>query len=166
MLVDPELTSIEIIGIAIRAENDAFDLYQGLAMRVRNPLVKEQFEALAREEKSHERWLREYYGKATGSAEPPAVPDVRIKMFGPTPREDMPLVEILAIGIEKEKLSEQVYAEAERRSTDASGRRMLAELVEFERSHARKLQAMREKVRRDPAWLEDSSGRDVNLEGP
>ena len=78
----------------------------------------------------------------------------------------MTLLQVLDVAIEKEHAAETVYAEAQRRSDDPSGRRLLGELVEFERGHARKLQVMRQEIARNPAWQEDAAGRAIQLEGP
>ncbi len=166
MTIDPELTALEIVGVAIRAERDAHDLYAGLARRVRNPELVKELEELAAQELDHERWLAEYYAEATGDSEPPPVPEVRIKMFGPSIEEGLSVPQLLEIAIEKEELAERVYAEAARRAQDASGRRLLERLVEFERSHARRLRHQLEAARRDPSWLEDADGRTIQLEGP
>ncbi len=165
-MIDAELSALEIVGIAIRAERDAFDLYDSLAKRVSNPKLVNEFEELARQEKEHEQWLTEYYREATGLEEAPAVPEVRIRIFGPDVHDGMSVIQVLEVAVEKEHAAEHVYAEAARRARDASGRRLLEKLVDFERGHARKLQAQLDRARRDPAWLEDAGGRTIQLEGP
>jgi len=165
-MIDPGLTALEIVGIAIRAERDAYDLYSGMARQLRNPELVAELERLAGQEQEHERWLTDYYLQATGEQEPPPVPDVRITMFGPEIHEGMTLLEVIDVAIEKEKAAESVYAEAARRSDDPSGARLLHELVEFEKSHARRLETLRDRIRRNPAWLEDEGGRTIQLEGP
>ncbi len=165
-MIDQQLSALEIIGVAIRAERDAFDLYSSLAKRVANAELVKEFEGLARQEQQHEEWLTEYYTEATGLEEAPPVPDVRIKIFGPDVNDGMSVVQVLEIAVEKEHVAERVYAEAARRAKDASGRRLLERLVEFEKSHARRIQDQLDHARRDPAWLEDSGGRTIQLEGP
>lgn len=165
-MIDQELSALEIVGIAIRAERDAYDLYDSLAKRVSNPKLVKEFESLAEQEKEHERWLTEYYREATGLEEAPPVPDVKIKIFGPDVHDGMSVVQVLEVAVEKEHVAERVYAEAARRARDASGRRLLERLVEFERGHARRLQEQLDHARRDPSWLEDAGGRTIQLEGP
>ncbi len=165
-MIDPELTALEIVGIAIRAERDAHDLYSGMARQVRRPELVAELERLAEQEQEHERWLTDYYLQATGETEPPPVPDVRITLFGPEIHEGMTLLELIGVAIQKENAAEAVYAEAARRSGDPSGKRLLGELVEFERSHARRLEVLQDRIRRNPAWLEDEGGRTIQLEGP
>jgi len=165
-MIDANLTALEIVGVAIRAERDAFDLYSAMADQVQKPELKTELTNLADQEKEHEKWLTEYYAEATGEKSPPPVPDVRIKMFGPEVHDGMGLLEVLDLAVEKEYLAEKVYAEAGRRSKDPSGKRLLDELVQFERSHARRLEHMRDDARRNPAWLEDENGRTIQLQGP
>ncbi len=165
-MIDRQLSALEIVGIAIRAERDAFDLYSSLAKRVANTKLVEEFEELARQEQQHEKWLTEYYTEATGLEEAPPVPDVQIKIFGPDVHDGMSVVQVLEVAVEKEHVAERVYAEAARRAEDASGRRLLERLVEFERGHARRIQDQLDHAQRDPAWLEDAGGRTIQLEGP
>lgn len=165
-MIDRQLSALEIVGIAIRAERDAFDLYSSLATRVSNTKLVEEFEELARQEQQHEEWLTLYYTEATGLEEAPPVPDIQIKIFGPDVHDEMSVVQVLEVAVEKEHVAERVYAEAARRAEDASGRRLLERLVEFERGHARRIQEQLDHARRDPAWLEDSGGRTIQLEGP
>jgi rubrerythrin len=165
-MIDEKLTALEIIGIAIRAEQDAYTLYSAMAGQVSRAELKAELERLAGQEQEHERWLTDYYRQATGEDSPPPVPDVQITLFGPEVHDGMTLLEVLDVAIEKERAAEKVYAEALRRSDDPSGKRLLGELVEFERGHARKLQVMRDEISRNPAWLEDAAGRTLQLEGP
>ena len=165
-MIDPSLTALEIIGVAIRAERDAFDLYSAMASQVTKPELKDEFAGLADQERQHERWLQEYYSAATGDDAPPPTPTVRIKIFGPDVHDGMNLLEVLDLAITKEHLAETAYSTAGERATDASGKRLLGELVQFERSHARRLEKLRDDARRDPAWLEDAGGRTIQLEGP
>ena len=165
-MIDEKLTALEIIGIAIRAEQDAYELYSAMGAQVSHPELKSELERLAGQEQEHERWLTEYYQQATGESSPPPVPDVQITMFGPDVHDGMTLLEVLDVAIEKERAAENVYAEARRRADDPSGKRLLAELVEFERGHARKLEVMRQEIARNPAWQEDAAGRTIQLEGP
>ncbi len=165
-MIDPGLTALEIVGIAIRAEQDAFALYSGMARQVEKPELVAELERLAEQEKEHERWLTDYYRQATGDQDPPPVPDVQIAMFGPDIHEGMSLLEVIGVAIARENAAENVYAEAARRSDDPSGKRLLGELVEFEKSHARRLETLRDRIRRNPAWLEDEGGRTIQLEGP
>lgn len=165
-MIDEKLTALEIVGVAIRAEQDAHDLYESLSRRVANEELIKEFQELAGQEREHESWLTDYYREMTGESEAPPVPETRIKMFGPDVGDDMSVIEVLELAITKEHLAEEVYAEASRRSKDSSGRRLLQKLVEFERSHARRLQHQLAEARRNPAWLEDSGGRTVQLEGP
>lgn len=165
-MIDEKLTALEIVGIAIRAEQDAHQLYSSMAGQVSKAELKSELERLAVEEKKHEQWLTEYYRQATGEETPPPVPDVQITMFGPEVHDGMSLLQVLDVAIEKENAAEAVYAEARRRSDDPSGKRLLGELVEFERGHARKLKVFRDEIARNPAWQEDAAGRTIRLEGP
>ena len=56
-----ELTAVEALGVAIRAETDASELYAELATRVPNPFLQQKILLLSKEELQHKRILEEAY---------------------------------------------------------------------------------------------------------
>lgn len=69
--MDKDLTSIEVIGLAVRSEEDASKFYAHISKLIANPIIKEKYENLAKEEVSHSQILTELYKKMMGSDERP-----------------------------------------------------------------------------------------------
>src|SRR3990172_8064385 len=70
-MIETDLTSIEVIGLAIAQEVEAYKRYQLMALQVKNPLVREKFHSLAREEKAHREMLYNLLKRYTGEDKPP-----------------------------------------------------------------------------------------------
>ena len=64
MDIAPDLTSLEIIGIAIKAEVEAGQIYDRLASRIRNRALREKLLFLRDEEEKHKAILEEMYARS------------------------------------------------------------------------------------------------------
>ncbi|MBM3327938.1 MAG: hypothetical protein FJY67_00505 [Calditrichaeota bacterium] len=160
---DPELTGVEVIGLAVAQEIQARKLYRLLALKVQNPLAKGKFLALAREEESHREMLYRLLAASTGEAKP-RLPKKALRSYAPIP-VNLPLPEILLYAIEKERQAAKFYRDAAGRSSDPSGQRLLYYLAQFEEGHERTLRAEYEAVAEFPGWFE-FNGADILLVGP
>lgn len=154
MGIDPNLTSLEIMGIAIRSEVAAYDIYDRLAKRVRNRALKEKFLFLKDEEEKHRTILEEIYAKRFPEVElvlPPRslLPKVDIALS-----ESAPVPELLEIAMEWEKLSEEFYADFARRAEDAKGRAVLQHLSKMESSHYYLLKTERDLISQFPDYYD------------
>ena len=154
MGIDPNLTSLEIMGIAIRSEVAAYDIYDRLAKRVRNRALKEKFLFLKGEEEKHKTILEEIYAKRFPEVElvlPPRslLPKVDIALS-----ESAPVPELLEIAMEWEKLSEEFYADFARRAEDAKGRAVLQHLSKMESSHYHLLKTERDFISQFPDYYD------------
>lgn len=162
-MIDDKLTSVEIIGLAIAQEVIAYKRYQLFALRVKNPLVKEKFHSLAREEKSHREMLYKMLQHYTGEEKPPL--SRKAPRLNKEVEVNRPLHEILQDAIEKERDAQKFYAEAARRATDPTGKRLLEYLATFEEGHERVLQVEYDSIAKYPQWF-DMEGPDIMLVGP
>ena len=157
-----DLTAIEVVGIAIGKEKLAQELYKRMAGDIRNPLVKEKFLSLSREEHKHEEILTKIYEKMTG--------DVKLRSASfeirpsDLPKPDAALDELFVFAIEREREAQKMYTEAAQISTDESGRRTFQYLANFERGHEILLLAEFEDYKRDKNWYADMP--DIQLVGP
>ena len=73
-MVDPRLTTLEAVALAVRSEIESTDLYEKLAQRVKNPEVKEILEDLAADEEKHRQGLMNLYQRMLDAG--PSVGDV------------------------------------------------------------------------------------------
>ncbi len=159
------LTILEILATAIRAEIESYKLYNKIASKVANPVVKEKFSALAREEKSHRNILEELYrkkGKRTKLLVPKKSPkqthfDIDI--------DKSSYEDILKMAIRKEKEARSFYLEAFKKATDRSGKFILQYLADFERNHQKALEQELKALTDYPMWW-DYEGPGIQYIGP
>ena len=168
MSIEKNLTAIEIVGVAARAEIDAHQFYMEMAKRIKNRIVKERMLTLAAEEQRHERILKNLLKQWTGEDNPP-IPEKGPFQLGELINDDMSHEKVLETAIELERAAAKRYIEASRVAQDDSGRRQLEYLSEFERTHERILVSELEALKKDKDWFEEEtfpgSDRPVHL-GP
>lgn len=157
-----DLTSVEVVGVAIGKERQAQELYKRMATDIKNPLVREKFLSLSREEKMHEEILTKIYMKMTGEAKVSAT-ILKVKKID-LPKPDASLEDIFIFAIEREREAQHMYTEAARISTDESGRRTFQYLADFERGHEILLQMEFENYKKDKNWYAECP--DIMLVGP
>jgi rubrerythrin len=162
-MLEHELTSIEVLGLAISQEVEANKRYQLMASQVSNPLVKEKFKSLAREERAHREMLYTLLQRYTGEAKPPLPKKAPRANKGFEP--NVPVAEALKLAIQKEREATNFYKNAAKNSSDPTGKRLLLYLALFEEGHERSLQIELDAVAKYPQWFEND-GADIQLVGP
>lgn len=152
-----ELTTVEILGLAIRSEEEAAKFYGDLAKRIKNDLAKAKYEALAREESSHRQLLVNLYRRMTGEKMPPEITGEPVTAEGGGAHiETEDLERLLQLAIEREQRAGDFYRETSSRMKDANGRRLLQYLADIERGHEVMLASELEAYRRDKNWYADN----------
>lgn len=166
MSVKEELTLLEIIGLAIRSEEDAAEFYGGISKIIKNDLVRAKYEGLAREEVGHRHMLVELYKKMSGEAEgPPRVPGhPSTAEGGKPPFVADALEELLRHAIDREVEANDFYRKVAARAVDQGGQRTLEYLADIERGHELMLRAELGAYLRDRDWYAEKP--DVQLVGP
>jgi len=147
-----QLTPLEALGIAIKAEIEAAETYERLANLVKNRALKEKAHFLQGEELKHRALLEEAYARQ--------FPDVELVLPGQSlvPRVDAALEgevsvpELLALAMQAEQASERFYADLARRSRSESARAMFQHLSRMEGSHFHLLQVEHDLVTRFPDY--------------
>jgi len=153
---DRNLSAVEIVGVAARAEIDAYQFYMEMSKRIKNRLVKERILNLAAEERRHERILKNMLRKWTGEEEPP-IPKDPLFPIDEAISDAMTHEQVLEKAIGLERQAARRYIEAARTAQDESGRRQLEYLAEFERTHERILVSELEALRKDEGWFEEDT---------
>ena len=153
-----ELTAIEALGVAIRAEIDASEVYAELATRVPNPFLQQKIMLLAKEELQHKRILEEAY-KTKFPEVPLVLPGSQLpkEISCRADRDQLSASEILSCAIEEERRARQFYLEAAQQATDLTGQRMFNYLADWEFSHEMALTAERDMLLRYPRYFEQAS---------
>lgn len=162
-MIEPGLTAVEVLGLAIAQEVAAHKRYKLFSQRVKNPLVKEKFISLANEEKAHREMLYKMLQQYSGEEKPP------LPQKAPRLDEDAelekPLHEIIELAIKKEQEAQQFYKEAAEITNEPTGKHLLLYLAKFEEGHERTLQEELSAVAKYPRWF-DMEGPDIMLVGP
>jgi len=134
-MIDPNLTMLEIYGIAIKSEIDAAAAYGGIGKRVKNQDLKKKLLFLKNEEVKHRKLL------TTRSRE--QFPDVKLMLpkQGLAPKLNIALennaviAKLFELAMAAEKTSEEFYAETAQRAEDQTGKNLLFYLSGMERGH-------------------------------
>ncbi|MDH4135306.1 MAG: ferritin family protein [Anaerolineae bacterium] len=147
-----QLTPLEALGIAIKAEIEAAETYERLANLVKNRALKEKAHFLQGEELKHRALLEEAYARQ--------FPDVELALSGQSlvPRVEAALEgevsvpELLALAMQAEQASERFYADLARRSQSESARVMFQHLSRMEGSHFHLLRVEHDLATRFPDY--------------
>jgi rubrerythrin len=157
-MVLEHLAALEAFGIAIRAEIDASAIYNEIAARVSNPILRQRIDLLAGEESQHRHILEQAYQERF-----PEIPLELPHSWLPNPiscqalREMTPLKDILWCAIEEERRWHEFYLKSAEQTTDPGSKMMYRYLADSEFSHKTALNAEYEMVARYPRY----SGQDI-----
>ena len=160
MVNNVQLTPLEALGMAIKAEIEAAETYEQLANLVKNRALKEKAHFLRGEELEHRTLLEEAYARQ--------FPDVELVLPAQSlvPRvEAAPVLseaeglegkvsvpELLTLAMQAEQASERFYADLARRSQSESARAMFQHLSRMENSHFHLLQVEHDLVTQFPDY--------------
>lgn len=167
--MDQHLTAIEILGFAIRSEEEAARFYGHIAKMIQNELVREKYRRLAREEMEHRETLVALYQKLTGIYETPSrIPGLpQTAEGGPVPETFADSIEaLLRLGVERERKARAFYQEAASKATDLSGAKVLRYLADVEHGHELMLQRELEAFLRDSQWYTEKAWPEMVHLGP
>ena len=155
-MISNEVTSLEVLGIAIRSEIDAQEIYREMAQRVTNPGAKERFHLLAAEEEQHQVILGRKYNRLFPQV-PLKMPQSLLPPKAATAelRKDLILRDVLDIAIQEERHSRDFYLDAASRIGDLSGKAMLKFLADMEYSHMMSLTAEYDMLVKYPHYYEN-----------
>jgi len=169
MPMDRDLTSLEVIGMAIRSEEDAAKFYGHIAQMIENELVQEKYRHLAKEEANHREILVKLYQRMAGTDErPPKIPgDPETAEGGAIPEEIADSLEaLLRLAIQREEKARDFYQSAARTATDLSGQRILQYLADVEHGHELMLENELEAYLRDTEWYTGKQWPEMTHVGP
>ncbi len=166
MAMKEDLTLLEVIGLAIRSEEDAAEFYGSISKVIGNELVRAKYEALAKEEVGHRHMLVELYKKMSGESKaPPPIPGSPSTAEGGMPRFSADSIEeLLKHAIGREVDANDFYRRAAARAIDTNSRRTLEYLADIEHGHELMLRSELDAFLRDRDWYAEKP--DVQLVGP
>jgi len=166
--MDKELTSLEILAIAMQSEEEASRFYGHMAGRIGNELVKTRFRHLAEEEAGHRKMLSAFYKRLTGSEEaPPRVTgDIHLAEGEAASDDARSIEDLLQLAIRREESAKEFYRQAAEKATDPSGERMLHYLADVELGHAQLLRRELDAYHRDTGWYTGEASPEMVHVGP
>lgn len=154
-MIAPELTALEALGIAIRSEIDAQELYKELADKCNNELLKEKLLILHKEEKKHQTILENLHTQLFSEVELkiPPTETIKKKVFGEAKKPEK-ITDILKYAIDLERKSKEFYLDCAELVQDLSGKRMFRYLADMEFNHQMILTNELEMLEKYPAYFD------------
>jgi rubrerythrin len=141
MNISAKLKPYDVYPVAIRAELDAAEIYRGLQVRVKNEVLRQKLDFLAKEEDRHkailERLFHDHYPerKLVVPAESKR-PKTKVAVD-----ETAAVLGLFKLAMQKEKEAEEYYKDAKAAVEDAQSRKIFEYLARVERSHFYMLQS-------------------------
>lgn len=141
MANERDLTTLEVLGVAIKSEITAVKLYSRMKEIAKNDDLGTKLDFLIAQEHKHKELLTEAYNKK--------FPDVELRLpkrsLVPTIEEALEknagLKELFEAAMEAEQKSEQFYGALAGKTRDSNSKTMLEYLASMERSHFSILEA-------------------------
>jgi rubrerythrin len=141
MARERDLTTLEVLGIAIKSEIEAIKLYYRMKDKTKNPDLKAKLDFIASQEKNHERLLTEAYRKKFPGVELSMPSNTIVPSIDDVLPSEATLKELFAAAMEAEKKADDFYTKLAKKTRDQSSRSMLEYLASMERSHFSILEA-------------------------
>ncbi len=135
------LTTLEILGIAIKSEIDAVRLYTRMKEMVNSEDLKEKMDFLISQERKHEQILKEVYGKKFPEVKLALPPKAIVPMIDDVLSRQSSLKELFDVGMKAERLAEEFYTNLADKTGEISSKSILIYMANMERSHYAILEA-------------------------
>jgi len=141
MARERDLTTLEVLGIAIQSEIEAMKLYNRMKEMAKNPDLKVKLVFLIGQETNHEKILTEAYRRKFPGVDLSLPQKTLVPSVADVLSREATLKELFAAAMEAERKSEEFYMGLARKTHDQSSRSMLEYLASMERSHFSILEA-------------------------
>ena len=136
-----DLTTLEVLGIAIKSEIEAVKLYNRMKEKTKNPDLATKLDFLAAQEAGHQKLLTEAFRKKFPAVELSLPPRTLVPTVDDVLSRDASLKELFGAAMEAEKKADEFYTGLAKKTRDQSSRSMLEYLASMERSHYSILEA-------------------------
>lgn len=140
------LTTLEVLGIAIKSEIDAVKLYTKMKEMVDSADLKEKMDFLISQEQKHEKILKEVYDKKFPDVELALPPKAIVPAVTDILDRKASLRELFDVGMKAEKMSEAFYSDLAKKTNEFSAKSTLTYMASMERSHYAILEAEWEQI--------------------
>lgn len=154
MSIATDLTPLEILGVAIKSEIEAANLYRHMASRVVNVDLGERLNFLAGEEEKHRQILEAAYRRQFPEVELALPARSLVPTLQAAIQVGAPVPELFRLAMEAERLSEEFYGELAGRAPEENSRSTLSYLSRMERGHYELLRNELEMIQRFPTYYQ------------
>lgn len=154
MTMATDLTPLEILGVAIKSEIEAANLYRYMATRVANRDLIERLHFLVQEEEKHRRILEEAYNRQFPEVELALPSRSLVPTIEAALEEDTSVPELFRLAMEAERISADFYDELAGRVQEETSRSTLLYLSRMEEGHYNLLETEYELVQRFPSYYQ------------
>ena len=154
MTISSGLTSLEVLGVAIKSEIEAAKLYERMGHKVKNVDLKEKLQFLKSEEEKHRAIFEDLHKKKYPDVELKLPEKSMVPLMDVALTREMSVKELFEVAMKAENISEEFYANLAKQSKDVSGTSMLNYLSSVERGHYNLLKNEYEMVVEFPAYAE------------
>jgi rubrerythrin len=149
---DQGLSALEALGVAIKSEIEAVELYARMAKSVRNSFLAAKLDFLRQEEEKHRALLGELYARRFPEVElklpaTPVMPRIETSSSAAATIPDL-----FQLAMQAERISADFYSREAERTADPAGRTMLRYLSKVEQSHFHLLETEYDLVSRFPSY--------------
>jgi rubrerythrin len=136
-----DFTTLEVLGIAIKAEVEAISLYSRMKEKTKNPDLALKLEFLIGQERNHEKLLTEAYRKRFPDVDLALPPKPVVPAIADALAKEAGLRELFAVAKEAEKMAEAFYKDLAGKTRDHASKSTLEYLSSMEHSHYMILEA-------------------------
>ncbi len=145
---DRDLTTLEILSIAIKSEIDAIRLYTKMREMVESEDLKGKMDFLISQEENHEKTLREVYEKKFPEVRLALPPKSIVPVIDEVLGRESSLRELFDVGMKAERIAEEFYTRLAEKTNDSSAKSILMYMANMERSHYSILEAEWKQIER------------------
>jgi rubrerythrin len=135
------LTTLEILGIAIKSEIDAVRLYTKMKEMAKTDDLKEKMDFLISQERNHEKILKDAYERKFPEVELTLPSKSIVPMIDDVLRENASLKALFDVAMKAERMAEKFYSDLAAKTGELSSKSMLMYMANMEKSHYSILEA-------------------------
>ncbi len=139
--MERDLTTLEVLSIAIKSEIDAVALYTRMKEMVDAADLKQKMDFLIAQEETHKKILTETYNKKFPEVELALPPKSIVPRIDEVLAKESTLKELFEVGMLAEKIAEEFYTGLANKSNDRNAISLLMYMANMEQSHYAILQA-------------------------
>jgi rubrerythrin len=138
---EPDLTTLEVLSIAIKSEIEAVKLYTRMKEITKNEDLSFKLDFLIAQEHKHKEILTEAYNKKFPDVDLSLPKKSLVPTIGEALEKGAGLKELFQAALEAESKSEKFYSELAGKTRDSNSKSMLQHLASMEHSHFAILEA-------------------------